>query len=328
MGKKDVTYFVVFQRSKLWLWFFVIAIFPFTLYSLDFINSMERTLIAVDLEVNSINFTLKADYEANVAIPILGPSLTLSVADQSNRITPNEPNSNKAWYLKETLFFHFDDDSIVGRQGRFKAAHNSRLLFERHKNRLLITVTEGAASASFDMAKDFLLNERLGAEIRYTGVFERASTSDRVRSQWAATNTGSMNLHPDWSSFHIPNIYIKHMNFSTESDTVAGFFECFVQTGNIRLLDYEKRYDIIQGDCPTLNHADGVLSMTSGNESLRIRFVGRVKELALGPPGYQREITPSLLQWLLNQPIFKLSFSLIGTIAIAVIINVLTRERK
>jgi len=71
-----------------------------------------------------------------------------------------------------------------------------------------------------------------------------------------------------------------------------------VLEGNGQLLDVGREFSVRSGEWLRLQGPDGVLDLTRDGAGLKLLFVGRVDRIEAGPDGLERNLTPSVLEYL------------------------------
>jgi hypothetical protein len=98
------------------------------------------------------------------------------------------------------------------------------------------------------------------------------------------------------------NLHVDEISFAKEVLGSDIPFESGVKSGTVTILSTGEKVSLEQGSRLRLVGADGALSRLSFSpDGAALTFEGEVRRAATGPPGFERELTPSLLEYLYHQ---------------------------
>lgn len=88
-------------------------------------------------------------------------------------------------------------------------------------------------------------------------------------------------------------------------------YYCSTESGDARLSDLERKFELLAGDCLSLGNPKGIISLFSSSVSsgFELRYEGLVDRINIGPIGFQRNVTPSVLDFFYRSELWKLLFS-------------------
>ena len=326
--------FLVLPIMRRWLRLYrswlLISLISFIIVVLDRSNSIFTTKVAIDLDVDYVKILIANDYEVSLFVKINGPSLILSSSGNTNqiRLSQGEDIQGAYWLEQKKIDISFFDDSISGVIERLSFDEGSGIIFERTKNALYLTQEQGKARAIFSISKPFFLNHVDPINESQSLPVEKPEALGKTRATWEAAGAGSVDFFPDWENLKISNIYVQDIELSKESDTNLGFFECAINNGLIRLIEYNRVFDITEDECLVMGGVEGVFSLSTSGKGFQMRYVGNIGEISIGPKGFRRNLTPSNLDLILNQTFLSAVIAFCGPILIAFIISGFARGKS
>jgi hypothetical protein len=111
----------------------------------------------------------------------------------------------------------------------------------------------------------------------------------------------------------LEDVAVSDIHFGRRRDVGNGFVSSIV-SGSIKLVDVGTSETLEPGSALKIEEFRGEVVRLEGTEGgYRVWFTGRAKRVRLGPPGFDKDITPSILEFLYHQE----SIQLIWLIAFA-----------
>lgn len=305
----------------------LLAAGAFTTALMQNIDSPFKTRIAFELDTQTLTLQLSDTFEQALLLPIHGEIVEVSSAEQDSiKVTSQLPNNK--WLNATDARLVFDvasDGDSIGTMSRITAYKEATLEFERQANDLFIKLKSGSAYSEMALKQNFTLIVANKAPLDYLDVDQKYHVAQRIQLKWTAENHGRLRFKPNWAVFSLYPIDISALSFSSESNNKKGSYDCLIHSGELRVIDYGQVERINAGDCLSLGALNGTIAIYEGAKGLSVRFSGTVQSLSLGSKKNQINITPSLLDWVLQQPLFYLLASISGPLITALVINLFIR---
>ncbi|MGX1050866.1 hypothetical protein AB7M74_001801 [Bradyrhizobium japonicum] len=104
-------------------------------------------------------------------------------------------------------------------------------------------------------------------------------------------------------SLTLADLAVEKISFAREKADSETSFQSGIIKGNLTILSIgEKPLPLEAGSRLRLEGVKGVISaLTIGGDGVRLVFEGRVRSATIGPPGFERELKPSLLEYMYDQ---------------------------
>jgi len=98
------------------------------------------------------------------------------------------------------------------------------------------------------------------------------------------------------------DLAVQSMSFAREATDSDTSFRSGIVDGKLIILSTGEEVPLGPGSRLRLDGVDGVISkMTIGSSGATLAFEGKVKDAFTGSPGFERELQPSLLEYLYHQ---------------------------
>ena len=164
----------------------------------------------------------------------------------------------------------------------------------------------------------FYRGSRLNGEIAVSGASSVSAAKDPNRAQYFNINENfkipeSIRFHTDNSSmvptlikiyprgeWTFQDIYVQKLSFFQERITEPGsvFFVSSINSGSISIHDVSLDETLHEGDRLILEGVEGRLRKVGHGSQIELVFDGTVETLLLGPKGFEKNLSPSYLEYL------------------------------
>jgi hypothetical protein len=111
-------------------------------------------------------------------------------------------------------------------------------------------------------------------------------------------------------SLMLRDIHVTGINFLTQADAGTSSFRSGIRGGTLVIVDTGETVSLAKASRLDLANATGLIGeLTIDSEGLTVTFDGDVTDARLGPLGYQRELMPTILEYLYHQQKFGFLFT-------------------
>lgn len=105
------------------------------------------------------------------------------------------------------------------------------------------------------------------------------------------------------SALTLAGLEVEGISFAREANDSETSFRSGITGGNLTMLTTGEKYPALEaGSRLRLEGVEGVISgLTISGDGIHVVFEGKVRSASLGPPGFERELKPSLLDYIYHQ---------------------------
>ena len=106
----------------------------------------------------------------------------------------------------------------------------------------------------------------------------------------------------------LANLDVNRMTFARQVSERPGDteFACMIKSGTVHFNDIDQISSLENGDCLSMRGAFGHVVEITVSDKILMKFEGTAEQVEIGPEGFQRDITPTYLEWLYHNQ--RLSF--------------------
>lgn len=158
--------------------------------------------------------------------------------------------------------------------------------------------------ANFRLEIGERISERtLDFEIPETINFETVKTvADPVRIEFRSKE-----------NWRLRGLQVQTIGFLEEYPFGSGNFESVIQSGQVTVLETGFTEDLRESDCLTLKKVRSRrLEISRVDKGIKVFFEGSVKEIRMGPKNFQKNLTPTWLEYLYHQQRLAFFCSAVG----------------